>query len=85
MEKLTYDIRGQICPSTLLTALKEINARKEDLRTNSVVLIFFTDNRDAVSTIPATVENMGYRVKVQPLDGYYRITVQNRTGEDPAE
>jgi TusA-related sulfurtransferase len=85
METKTYDIRGQICPSTLLTALKEINSRRDELKNNSIILVFLTDNRDAVSTIPSTVDSMGYRADVEPLDGYYRITIQNRAGEVPAE
>ncbi len=75
MEKLEFDIRGQICPSSLLIALKEVNARVEQLRAGSVKLCFITDNRDATVTIPESALNMGYSVTVEREGGYYRIEV----------
>jgi len=79
-EELEYDLRGQICPSTLLTALREVNRHKEGLRSGGVQLVFVTDNRTATSTIPDAVRNMGYGVKVSHDDGTYRIGV-GRSGE----
>ncbi len=72
-----FDIRGQICPSTLLIALKEINRHKEGLRSGEVVLLFKTDNRDATVTIPDAAENMGYGANVAKEADYYLITIDN--------
>lgn len=73
--RLEFDIRGQICPSTLLTALREVNLHKEGLRRGEVALIFVTDNRTATGTIPEAVRNMGYEVTVARRDGAYRIVI----------
>jgi len=52
MNTLEFNIRGQICPSSLLTALREINTHQEALHDRVVRLRFLTDNRDCVTTIP---------------------------------
>lgn len=71
METLEFDIRGQICPSTLLTALREINANQDSLRSCRLRLRFLTDNRDCLTTIPESARNMGYVVEVhRDPDGY---------------
>lgn len=73
---IEYDIRGQICPSTLLTALQVINEYSEQLSDGAVKIIFKTDNRDATSTIPESAANMGYPVTVTKGDGYYVIEIR---------
>jgi TusA-related sulfurtransferase len=78
MDRVETDIRGQICPSTLLVALKEMNAQSSGLREGTVTLCFLTDNRDATITIPESAANMGYAVDVQKRDGYYIIEVSRR-------
>jgi len=75
MDIVEFDIRGQICPSSLLIALKEVNARAEFLRQGKMKLCFITDNRDATITIPESASNMGYAVAVEKKDGCYRIEV----------
>ena len=75
MKTIEYDIRGQICPSSLLTALREINTHQEALQNRVVQLCFLTDNRDCVTTIPESARNMGYAVEVQRERGCYRIEV----------
>lgn len=72
---LEFDIRGQICPSTLLTALNEINKLKGEIREGKVKLAFKTTNRDSIMTIPDAVKNMGYEVTVAKEEGYYVIIV----------
>jgi TusA-related sulfurtransferase len=72
---IEYDIRGQICPATLLTALREVNSHAAALRTGDVALLFLTANRDSTQTIPEAVENMGFTVKVIPHEGYYLIRI----------
>jgi len=75
MSTIEYDIRGQICPSSLLIALREINAHEEQLRRNGVRLRFLTDNRDCVTTIPESARTMGYAVEVRREQGCYQIEV----------
>lgn len=72
---IEFDIRGQICPSTLLTALREINKHAPALRAGEVNLLFLTTNRDSTHTIPDSAENMGFRTDVICRDGYYAIRV----------
>ena len=80
-ELIELDIRGQICPSCLLTTLREVNRRREELRRGGVVLRVRTDSRDATATIPAAVGNMGYPVAVEKADGHYLILISGRRGE----
>lgn len=78
MNIIEFDICGQICPSTLLIALKEINKYHAQLKDGTVRLAFKTDNRDAVTTIPESAENMGYGVEVSQGKGCYLIEVRGR-------
>ncbi len=80
METIDFDIRGQICPSTLLTALRAFNTHRERLRGKAVRLRFLTDNRDCTTTIPRAAENMGYAATVSRNEGYYLIEVENTGG-----
>ena len=78
METIEIDIRGQLCPATLLVALREINAHAEQLRKGAEALVFLIDNRDATGTIPESATNMGYAVNVKKQEGWYRIEVASR-------
>lgn len=78
MEEKIFDIRGQICPSTLLTAMKEVNIYKDKLKQEEFALVFLTDNRDAVTTIPSTIGNMGYQVVFKKDEGFYTITISRK-------
>ena len=79
MKIIEFDIRGQICPSTLLTALQVINEYSLQLSDGSVKLAFKTDNRDAIGTIPESASNMGYAVAVTKGDGHYLIEIRGET------
>jgi TusA-related sulfurtransferase len=76
MGVIELDIRGQICPSTLLVALKEMNAHREELRRGKVSLLFRTDNRDCLVTIPESAKNMGYSSSVEKEQDHYRIEIR---------
>ena len=69
------DLRGQICPSTLLTALREINVNKAELRGGELRLSILTDNRSSTTHISESVSAMGYRVEVQKEQEHYRISI----------
>jgi TusA-related sulfurtransferase len=68
------DIRGQICPSTLLAALRSINLHRSDLR-RGLQLVIRTDNRAATSTIPEMAVKMGYAVRVEKTSGHYLVII----------
>lgn len=74
-ETRQLDIRGQICPSSLLTTLRAVNQQQSSLRAGTLVLCILTDSRDAATTIPNTVGNMGYAVAVERDEKHYRITI----------
>jgi TusA-related sulfurtransferase len=76
MGEKVYDIRGQICPSTLLMVLKEVNEQSEMLKKGEMSLVFLTDNRDSLVTIPQSVETMGYRIETVKEKGHYRIRIR---------
>ncbi|WP_321529728.1 sulfurtransferase TusA family protein [uncultured Desulfuromonas sp.] len=78
MKTIEFDICGQICPSALLTALKEINRHREQLKQGRCELVILTDARDATRTIPSAVENMGYQVDISKKGGCYLIRIFTR-------
>jgi TusA-related sulfurtransferase len=72
-----FDIRGQICPATLLVALREINKHFKEINSGTVQLHFRTDNRDSVNTIPESAANMGLHCSVIKDDAGYIIQISN--------
>lgn len=72
---IEFDIRGQICPSSLLTTLKELNALKGQIKDGAAIMVIKTDNRNATVTIPETATNMGYDVNTTKESDYYKITI----------
>ena len=74
-ETLEFDISGQICPSTLLVALREINRNIDKINAGKVRIRFRTDNRDCTNTIPEAAGNMGLNVNVSKEDSCYVIVI----------
>ena len=72
---ITIDLRGQICPSSLLMALKSVNQHKQELKTGRLSLVLATDNRDSTATIPGALQNMGYQVDVRKVDRHYELVI----------
>lgn len=75
MDELVYDLRGRICPSTLLVAMKEMNTHREQLQQGRVQLRFLLENRDATVTIPEMARNMGYGVEVTKVEHHYELLI----------
>ena len=73
---MEFDIQGQICPATLLIALKEMNTHQQKIREGALALRFKTDNRDAVITIPESARNMGYAATVAREPDHYLIEIR---------
>ncbi|MDF1577985.1 MAG: sulfurtransferase TusA family protein [Desulfurivibrionaceae bacterium] len=74
---IEVDMRGQVCPSTLLVALDNINRNQKELSSGAVKLLIRTDNRNATTTIPHTAANMGYNTEVVSRDGYYELLISH--------
>jgi len=72
---IELDIRGQICPSTLLVALREMNNNIAELSAGRARLIIKTDNRDATNTIPEAAGNMGFQVTVSKSGAAYTLLI----------
>lgn len=76
---IIHDIRGQICPSSLLYTLREVNTHRRELKNGMLKIIIKTDNRNAITTIPDAVATMGYGSTVEKMaEGYYRIEIKSR-------
>lgn len=75
IKTVEFDITGQICPSTMLIALREINRNISALNSGDMTLLFRTDNRDCTNTIPEAAGNMGLRATVEKSGSGYTITV----------
>jgi len=77
MKTLEIDIRGQVCPSSLLMALRTVNQNFAEISKGDLQVIIDTDNRDATGTIPDAANNMGMKACVEKMDGFYRIIVSS--------
>ena len=75
VEIIEIDVCGQICPSSLLTTLREVNRLKQPLRDGEVQLSILTDNHDSTNRVSETVCNMGYQVNVEEQEKHYKITI----------
>ena len=75
MKTIEMDIRGQVCPSSLLMALQVANKNYAEIANGLMQVVIKTDNRDATGTIPDALENMGVVAKVEKIEGYYKITL----------
>jgi len=72
---IEINVCGQICPSTLLTTLREVNKHRKLLSTGELCLDILTDNHDSTIRICEAVGNMGYNVEVAEQGNYYRISI----------
>ncbi len=69
------DLRGQICPSTLLTSLREVNNSKEELKSGNLKLVLLSDNRSSTTHISDAVTSMGYQVDVEKEKEHYMVSI----------
>ncbi|MBI5558661.1 MAG: sulfurtransferase TusA family protein [Deltaproteobacteria bacterium] len=74
-ERIDIDMRGQVCPACLLVAMDTMNKYRAPLLGGKVRLCIKTDNREAITTIPTTAQNMGYATRVTKMASYYEICV----------
>lgn len=74
-EVVEYDMRGQICPSCLLIALKQVNLSQEKIKNKNLELHILSDDRQSTSTIPEAIKNMGYDIDVLKEQEWYRIRI----------
>lgn len=79
IKTVEIDVCGQICPSSLLTTLREVNNAKQRLRNGEIQLDVLTDNHDSTNRISEAVANMGYRVKVSDRQKHYRISITGKS------
>ncbi len=80
VKSVTLDLRGQICPATLLMSLKRLNEMRGGIGSGSSRLTILTDHRDATVTVPEAAGNMGYAVSIRKEDRHYVITVEAARG-----
>lgn len=78
MKTIEMDIRGQVCPSSLLLALNVVNQNYADIAKGAMSVVIQTDNREATGTIPDAAANMGVAADVEKIEGYYRITLHQK-------
>jgi len=70
------DIRGQVCPSSLLITLRALNQNAEALRTGALRLRILTDSRDAIVTIPNAAVTMGFLAHLEKVsEGFYEVII----------
>ena len=75
LRTLEFDISGQICPSTLLVALREMNRHFTELNAGELQLLIRTDSREAINTIPESAGNMGLNCSVEKNQYGYIIVI----------
>lgn len=75
LDEVVFDLRGRICPSTLLVAMQEMNGHRQKLQEQGAMLRLLVENRDATVTIPEMAQNMGYQVAVTKVGHHYEIVI----------
>ena len=76
LDEHVLDIRGQVCPSSLLITLRSINENRVALNQEDIILKIMTDSRDAIVTIPNAVRNMGFTSQIEKLhEGHYVLSI----------
>jgi len=73
--QLVLDIRGQICPSCLLIALKEVTKNADKINTKEFSVLVLSDDRHATATIPGAVHSMGFSTAINKTDAGYEILI----------
>jgi TusA-related sulfurtransferase len=72
---IKMDIRGQICPSCLLLALKEVNANIEEIKRGESEIRILSDDRHASATIPDAIIKMGLSTAVEKTEEGFEIRI----------
>ena len=72
---IKMDIRGQICPSCLLLALKEVNANIGEIKRGDSEIRLLSDDRHATATIPDAITKMGLSTSVKKSDEGFEIRI----------
>ena len=72
---IKMDIRGQICPSCLLLALKEVNANIGAIKRGDSEIRLLSDDRHATATIPDAITKMGLSTSVKKSDEGFEIRI----------
>jgi len=75
------DLRGHVCPASLLVSLKNMNAMREELSSGEVALRILTANRESVPTITDAARTMGYAVTVEHTEAHYVLIVESAREE----
>lgn len=81
-ELLELDIRGQVCPSCLLLTLREINNHHARLTSGHARLTVLIDSRDATTTIPQAVKNLGLSASIEKLADGYQVVIQRPVDQE---
>jgi len=81
-EMLELDIRGQMCPSCLLLTLREINKHHAQLTSGSARLTVLIDSRDATTTIPQAVKNLGLNATIEKLADGYQVLIHRPESQE---
>jgi TusA-related sulfurtransferase len=71
------DLRGHVCPASLLISLNKMNTMREELSSGEVALRILTANRESVPTITDSARSMGYAVTVERTEAHYALLVEN--------
>ncbi len=62
------NLENEICPYTLIQALKKADLMDEELRNGKKKLQILVDHPPAVDNFPAEFKNRGFKVKVEKID-----------------
>ena len=55
--------------------MDSLNRHGDALQSGALRLLIITDNREALHTIPATAENMGYAAQITKTASHYELLI----------
>jgi TusA-related sulfurtransferase len=66
-EIIKLNLEGEICPYTLITAIKKSEEIEKDLRTNKKILEVLVDHPPVVDNFSTEFQSKGYQVEIKKL------------------
>lgn len=78
VEVVKLDLEGEICPYTLISAIKKIEEIGADLKAGLKILEITVDHPPVIDNFPEEFERRGHKVKVVKYSlSRWRVIVQN--------
>jgi TusA-related sulfurtransferase len=67
-EVVNLNLEGEICPYTLILALKKVKEIESDLRSGKKILKLIIDHPPAVDNFPGELQKRGFKTEFEKIE-----------------